>query len=102
MRQLLTSLGCLLLVACSNAAPNDAGSDVPSSDVPTDRGFDPGDGGGACSSPDGHTTCSGGYGVTCCRGVESRFADGPCWPGPDAGVMGDAGSPSETDPNAAG
>lgn len=96
---LLLVLFGALFTACSNEGPGEV--DAPTADVPSDANLF-GDGGGSCSSPDGYTTCTGGNGVTCCGGVESRFNDGPCYPIPDAGVIGDAGSPCDTDPTAAG
>jgi hypothetical protein len=64
--------------------------------VPNDGG---GGEGGMCSGADGVTTCSGGYGTTCCGGVTRSFADGPCFPRPDAGLVGTG---CDVDPSAPG
>ena len=95
----LAFLLSVALPACTTASP---ASDVPVADAgPTDTG--PADTGGAeggmCSGADGLTTCSGGYGTTCCGGITRGFADGPCFPRPDAGA---GGSPCATDPTAPG
>lgn len=81
----------VLFSACTSAAsvPDAPTPDAPTPDggvsAPTDGG---GGEGGMCSGADGVTTCSGGYGMTCCRGITQSFADGPCFPRPDAGLVG--------------
>lgn len=57
----------------------------------------PGHEGGVCSLEDGYTTCSGGYGTTCCRGLARTFNDGPCAmfvPRDAASMCPEGGSPA--------
>jgi hypothetical protein len=91
----------VLLIGCSNAGPSDGGDvvvDAPTDgvDAPNDVGLDV----MRCSGPDGATTCGTGAAVhTCCHGIlELRGYDGPCTPRLDSGVIGDAGSPCDVDP----
>lgn len=97
------------LVGCGGGGGMDdagGGMDVPSPiDVPMAFDVDVGE---SCEDvAEGTTTCTGGFGRSCCDGHWMSFADGPCWPSVDGGPPEDgggvdAGTVCDRDPGAAG